>query len=371
MKIDRDGLDGLFLAVAGEDQLDLGVIGAEFNQSSNQEFSTNASNLSNLLNFEDETQDNDSERTAVFNIEKEIIEKDKGLISGVITGVDNTIDEAQEEEVTSQIQAGSAADPSKPFSFLKIAPYFAIFCVFALLLNMIIQDDDKEAPTKASRINRQSSLADKKAHEALPVDRSDSNPVAQISEKTDILDVEIEEKIQPLKDTKEVVEPAVDPQPIVKDVKNLTLKPEENSEPQPLLASALEPVEQPLEQKPEEPVASRSNLKLNFPGTFKFNRNAPDYDWEEFKAFYKKILNCSGDILISGYTDSKGSATMNQKISYRRANIVKNMLVDMKIDEDRIKVYGRGEDSPISTNKTAVGREKNRRVVIQCQTQGV
>ena len=68
-------------------------------------------------------------------------------------------------------------------------------------------------------------------------------------------------------------------------------------------------------------------------------------------------------IEIDGYTDSVGSDKYNQGLSERRANIVDQYLTSHGIDSSRITaVKGFGKTNPVDTNKTAAGRQRNRRV---------
>jgi len=77
-----------------------------------------------------------------------------------------------------------------------------------------------------------------------------------------------------------------------------------------------------------------------------------------------KILKDNSDLnlAIDGHTDNVGSDEMNQTLSENRAAAVKKYFVTKGIDEGRITSAGHGETSPIADNKTAAGREKNRRV---------
>lgn len=67
-------------------------------------------------------------------------------------------------------------------------------------------------------------------------------------------------------------------------------------------------------------------------------------------------------IRIEGHTDSTGSASANMRISRQRAEAVRDALVDLGIEAERIQAVGMGEDFPIATNETAEGRSQNRRV---------
>lgn len=70
-------------------------------------------------------------------------------------------------------------------------------------------------------------------------------------------------------------------------------------------------------------------------------------------------------IQISGHTDSRGDADYNRKLSQRRAESVKQYLVNKGIDPGRVKAKGYGESKPIATNETAEGRQKNRRTEVK------
>ncbi len=67
-------------------------------------------------------------------------------------------------------------------------------------------------------------------------------------------------------------------------------------------------------------------------------------------------------LLISGHTDNVGNAAANLKLSKSRADAVKKYLVKSGVEGDRIITEGFGSKKPIASNKTLVGRQKNRRV---------
>ena len=70
-------------------------------------------------------------------------------------------------------------------------------------------------------------------------------------------------------------------------------------------------------------------------------------------------------VIATGHTDSIGSDKYNQRLSERRAAAVKEYLVSKGIPASKITTIGKGESQPVATNKTAEGRQKNRRVDIE------
>jgi outer membrane protein OmpA-like peptidoglycan-associated protein len=69
-------------------------------------------------------------------------------------------------------------------------------------------------------------------------------------------------------------------------------------------------------------------------------------------------------LTIEGHTDSTGSTELNQTLSEKRAGSVRDYLVSQGLDAGTLTAQGFGMDMPIADNKTAEGRQKNRRVEI-------
>ena len=70
------------------------------------------------------------------------------------------------------------------------------------------------------------------------------------------------------------------------------------------------------------------------------------------------------DTVIEGHTDSVGTDAYNLSLSQRRAEAVRQVLIDQfKVDASRLTSVGYGEERPIADNRTAEGRQLNRRVV--------
>lgn len=65
---------------------------------------------------------------------------------------------------------------------------------------------------------------------------------------------------------------------------------------------------------------------------------------------------------ISGHTDNRGSHAANQAISLKRAEVVRDYLIEQGIDPTRLTVVGYGGVFPIASNDHKEGRAANRRV---------
>jgi outer membrane protein OmpA-like peptidoglycan-associated protein len=70
-------------------------------------------------------------------------------------------------------------------------------------------------------------------------------------------------------------------------------------------------------------------------------------------------------IRVEGHTDSTGTEEYNMDLSARRADSVKNLIVQKGIAPVRLETMAFGESSPVATNDTEAGRQMNRRVEIK------
>lgn len=71
-------------------------------------------------------------------------------------------------------------------------------------------------------------------------------------------------------------------------------------------------------------------------------------------------------VTVEGHTDSSGAAAYNQQLSQRRAEAVREVLIErFGLPANRVEAVGYGEERPIADNDTASGREQNRRVVAE------
>ena len=72
-------------------------------------------------------------------------------------------------------------------------------------------------------------------------------------------------------------------------------------------------------------------------------------------------------LIIEGHTDSQGAASYNMDLSQRRADAVRNYLMEKGYHGDLIVANGLGEEHPVGNNSSPEGRANNRRVEIVVQ----
>ncbi|MCG8477374.1 MAG: OmpA family protein [Cytophagales bacterium] len=91
----------------------------------------------------------------------------------------------------------------------------------------------------------------------------------------------------------------------------------------------------------------------------KLTPKAESYLAEFVLPVMKKNMNL--EILITGHTDNIGSKVYNEKLSFRRAESVKDYLYGHGISTLRILLEGYGSQKPIASNNNSEGRRQNRR----------
>ena len=128
-------------------------------------------------------------------------------------------------------------------------------------------------------------------------------------------------------------------------------------------------VENSLDKCPNTPVGAAVNadgcpqtlnLSINFENNSYQVKEASLPKIEEFANFLKKYKNYTAEIM--GYTDSRGSQTYNKKLSQKRADEVKKLLIEKGVEASRLTAIGMGELNPIASNETTEGRALNRRI---------
>ena len=72
-------------------------------------------------------------------------------------------------------------------------------------------------------------------------------------------------------------------------------------------------------------------------------------------------------LYIDGHSDNNGRRYDNRQLSKRRAEAVERYLIKRGVDPEMVTLRFHGQRYPIASNKTAVGRAKNRRVTIRLE----
>ncbi|MDE1515441.1 OmpA family protein [Vibrio sp. dsl-7] len=71
------------------------------------------------------------------------------------------------------------------------------------------------------------------------------------------------------------------------------------------------------------------------------------------------------EVVLEGHADSTGTERFNDTLSQRRANAVKNALIQRQVAQNTIYTRGFGEHVPACSNNTQTGRACNRRVEVR------
>lgn len=74
------------------------------------------------------------------------------------------------------------------------------------------------------------------------------------------------------------------------------------------------------------------------------------------------LIQKNFSLKLAGHTDNTGPMALNLRLSKARAESIKSYLVSQGANASRIEATGYGPNQPIASNKTADGRQKNRRV---------
>ncbi|WP_407494514.1 OmpA family protein [Elizabethkingia anophelis] len=86
---------------------------------------------------------------------------------------------------------------------------------------------------------------------------------------------------------------------------------------------------------------------------------------EAVKEIVKMLQRDKGlNLTINVYTDNTGNEDHNLRLSERRAQNIKDEMVKLGVNKDRIISKGYGQQNPIADNSTKDGRALNTRVEI-------
>lgn len=100
---------------------------------------------------------------------------------------------------------------------------------------------------------------------------------------------------------------------------------------------------------------------IYFPYSAKYKLEDP-----EINAYLKNLAAMLKDntkkVTVTGNTDNLGDTHANDALGLARANSIKDLLIEYGLSPDRITAKSDGENSPLETNETPLGRQANRRV---------
>ncbi|AMG31803.1 hypothetical protein AL542_16620 [Grimontia hollisae] len=132
--------------------------------------------------------------------------------------------------------------------------------------------------------------------------------------------------------------------------------------PRPRVVEKVVMVEEVIEEQKKYVFSEADNVELFAFGKAELSPNAS----QQLGPMLKRLQNFDeATATIIGHTDSVGSEAFNQKLSEQRAQSVANYFISNGISAERLTIIGKGETSPIASNKTKEGRAKNRRVEIE------
>ena len=149
------------------------------------------------------------------------------------------------------------------------------------------------------------------------------------------------------------------PTPVEKVVveQKQTPKPEIKPAPQPQVKEAPQKVEKVAE-------------KPAVPADLKFGSIFFDFDTSTIRSDQQPSLGNNArllsqyktvTILVEGLCDERGTNEYNQALGQRRADAVKNYLIDYGIDRSRISTVSYGEERPVDNGHNETAWAKNRR----------
>jgi len=118
-------------------------------------------------------------------------------------------------------------------------------------------------------------------------------------------------------------------------------------------------VEPKVAKAPKGPKSAKWSRQFQF-GTNKTNLNASAQRRLRANALWLE-QNPSASVTIEGHTDSVGDEAYNLDLSERRANVARDFLLGIGVDESRINVVPKGETEPAVEPSTSA---RNRRIVL-------
>jgi peptidoglycan-associated lipoprotein len=136
------------------------------------------------------------------------------------------------------------------------------------------------------------------------------------------------------------------------------------------VAMAEPEVQQAPEQSPEDATSPEPTDLVAAERAFVNEKIHFAFDSSDLSSDARQILNGQAEYLrtnadirvtVEGYCDDRGTESYNMSLGKRRAESVKNFLVDMGIDRDRLNTVTYGEQRPIAMGQNEGAWAQNRR----------
>lgn len=134
---------------------------------------------------------------------------------------------------------------------------------------------------------------------------------------------------------------------------------------------AVEPIKELEALKEPKPVIAKRELPpltVSFAYSKSKLSDESQASLKEYAVELNRQENRDNNVVIIGHTDNTGTRNYNATLSLKRADAVRAALIANDVCARRIRVDGKGEISPITTNETDEGRKQNRRVTVMIQT---
>ncbi|HYJ97662.1 MAG TPA: OmpA family protein [Burkholderiaceae bacterium] len=109
-----------------------------------------------------------------------------------------------------------------------------------------------------------------------------------------------------------------------------------------------------------------NQLKVNVPSDFSFDVGRSDVKNNMRPVLDEFTRGLDGQMVVRvvGHTDATGSDTINNPLSVRRAEAVRDYMAGKGVNPTRVATEGRGSREPVADNANVTGRAQNRRVEI-------
>jgi OmpA-OmpF porin, OOP family len=116
---------------------------------------------------------------------------------------------------------------------------------------------------------------------------------------------------------------------------------------------AAAPAPAPMAKPAAKPGVCNFTARLTGDATFDFDKSTlkPAARAQLDRDVVGHLGSCASvsGVSVNGHTDRIGSATYNQKLSERRANVVRDYLISKGMDKSKIETFGYGKTQPIKS----------------------